>query len=225
MKSAKSAAPQAFATPGVELVPYERLNPAAYNPRKITARQIDALKAGIRKHGLVEPLVVNKDGTIIGGHQRYRAAHEIAVEDGAEVPPLPCVVLDLSDRDAKRLNIALNNVSGEWDDRLLGELIEDIREAEPITEEDVLILGYEGMDDVDAILGIEPGDSLGDGTQPSPTSKAPSMSIDFPTRELRDAVKARVAAETQEGEASGAALARLLGVGDAPAKKRAKKTK
>jgi ParB-like chromosome segregation protein Spo0J len=224
MKASSAAkAPQAFATPVVQLLPYSRLNPASYNPRKISPRQLDALKAGIRRHGLVEALIVNKDGTIIGGHQRYRAAKEIAVEDGAEVPDLPCVVLDLPDREAKRLNIALNKVSGEWDDRLLGELLEDIRAEHPIDEEDALLLGYEGLEEINVVLGIGPGEMEDDGNGPRPTNKAPSLSVDFPSKELRDLVKAKIASASGKDEASGLALARLLGVGEEPKVKRVKK--
>jgi hypothetical protein len=227
MKAPVSVAPQAFATPKVELVPYGNLNPASYNPRTISPRQLDSLKAGIKAHGLVEPLVVNKDGTIIGGHQRYRAARELAIENGAEVPDLPCVVLDLDKRSEKRLNIALNNISGEWNERLLGELLVDIRDDAPIAEEDILILGYEDSESIDVIIGIDPGDSLGadDGTEPRATSKAPSLALDFPTKELRDATKAKIAAATNPEESSGLALARLLGLVEVPAeaKKRAKK--
>ena len=46
------------------------LKPATYNPRQISTKQYKDLKASVKKFGLVDPIIVNKDMTIIGGHQR-----------------------------------------------------------------------------------------------------------------------------------------------------------
>ena len=48
-----------------------KLKPATYNPRQITKKQVKDLKESIEKFGVVDPIIVNKDFTIIGGHQRY----------------------------------------------------------------------------------------------------------------------------------------------------------
>ena len=36
------------------------LNPAEYNPRKHTPKQIESLKESITRYGLVDPILVNK---------------------------------------------------------------------------------------------------------------------------------------------------------------------
>ena len=41
------------------------LNPASYNPRQISSKQYKDLKESVKKFGLVDPIVVNKDMTII----------------------------------------------------------------------------------------------------------------------------------------------------------------
>jgi ParB-like chromosome segregation protein Spo0J len=36
------------------------LNPAEYNPRKHTLKQIEHLKESIKRYGLVDPIIVNR---------------------------------------------------------------------------------------------------------------------------------------------------------------------
>lgn len=98
------------------------LNKADYNPRKISKHEMETLKRSIERYGLVDPIIVNKDYTIIGGHQRTEAARKLGMKT------VPCVVLDL-DKDAeKELNIALNKISGKFDDRILTDLLEELKE-------------------------------------------------------------------------------------------------
>lgn len=47
------------------------MKPAGYNPRKLSAKAREDLMASVREFGEVEPIVVNLDGTIIGGHQPF----------------------------------------------------------------------------------------------------------------------------------------------------------
>jgi DNA modification methylase len=100
------------------------LNPAEYNPRRITEQQLDALTRSMHEFGVVDPIIVNADGTVIGGHQRLKAAERLGLET------VPVVYFDLSKPQEKALNLALNRISGEWDEdkltALLAELADDI---------------------------------------------------------------------------------------------------
>lgn len=71
----------------------------------------------IESFGLIDPIIINQDGTIIGGHQRVKAAEHLGIEE------VPCVVLDITKDKEKALNLALNRISGEWDEKLLVELL------------------------------------------------------------------------------------------------------
>jgi len=49
------------------------LNPAPYNPRKISNRAMTGLSASIVRFGLVQPVIWNeKTGNVVGGHQRLK---------------------------------------------------------------------------------------------------------------------------------------------------------
>ena len=104
----------------VEQVPLTEMSPADYNPRRITRRQMVALTRSLEEFGAVDPIVINADGTIIGGHQRYAAAKELGWDT------MPAVRLDLSKDQERVLNLALNRVSGDWHEEKLAEMIADL---------------------------------------------------------------------------------------------------
>lgn len=112
-------------------IPIGNLNPAVYNPRRISRDMLQSLKNNIKEFGLVDPVIVNKDMTIIGGHQRFKACLELGFKE------VPCVVLDLSKSKEKALNLALNKITGEWDRTKLEKLLKDIEEVD---------LSYTGFD-------------------------------------------------------------------------------
>ena len=101
-------------------VELSKLKPAKYNPRQITKKQVKDLKASIEKFGIIDPLIINSDFTIVGGHQRFAILNEASKRVDWEYPPkVPCVVLDLSKEDERELNIRLNKNTGDWDFDLL----------------------------------------------------------------------------------------------------------
>lgn len=96
------------------------LIPATYNPREITDEEFEKLKNSLKEFGFVEPIIINKKGTIIGGHMRVKAAEAIGIKE------VPCTVVTLSDRKEKLLNLALNRISGRWDTDKLSNLITEL---------------------------------------------------------------------------------------------------
>ena len=93
----------------IELIEINKLKPATYNPRQINTKQYNDLKKSIQKFDLVDPIIVNKDMTVIGGHQRLKICKELKYKD------VDCVVLDLSKEEERELNIRLNKNTGEFD--------------------------------------------------------------------------------------------------------------
>ena len=100
------------------------LKAAPYNPRKDLKpgdAEYEKLKRSIEEFGYVEPVIWNKrTGTVVGGHQRLKVMKDLGYEE------VDCVVVDLDEQKEKALNIALNKISGEWDEGLLASLLKDL---------------------------------------------------------------------------------------------------
>jgi DNA modification methylase len=67
----------------IELWPIDRVRPYPGNPRKIPQAAIDKVALSIAEYGFRQPLVVDRDGTIIAGHVRWLGARKLGL---AQVP-------------------------------------------------------------------------------------------------------------------------------------------
>ncbi len=108
----------------IETIKIKDLKPAKYNPRKDLKpedKEYQKIKKSILKFGYVETIIVNKDLTVIGGHQRLKILEELGYEE------IECNVVDLTKDEEKALNIALNNLSGDWDNQKLEDLITELK--------------------------------------------------------------------------------------------------
>ena len=108
----------------IEKISVGELKAASYNPRKDLKpgdAEYEKLKRSIEEFGYVEPVIWNKrTGTVVGGHQRLKVMKDLGYEE------VDCVVVDLDEQKEKALNIALNKISGEWDEGLLASLLKDL---------------------------------------------------------------------------------------------------
>ena len=93
----------------IEKIEINKLKAATYNPRQISTKQYKDLKESINKFGLVDPIIVNKCYTIIGGHQRYKICKDLDYKD------IGCIILDLNKEQERELNIRLNKNTGDFD--------------------------------------------------------------------------------------------------------------
>lgn len=87
------------------------------NPRKISMQSGNQLKRSLEKFGLCEPIVVNVDGQIIGGHQRFRLMQQMGQYE------IDCFIPDreLTEEEVQELTIRLNKNSGDWDYDILAD--------------------------------------------------------------------------------------------------------
>lgn len=117
-------------------LPIGDLIPASYNPRKKLKpgdSEFEKIKNSILEFGYVDPIIVNKDMTVIGGHQRITVLKELGYTE------IDCVVVEIDKTKEKALNIALNKISGEWNKELLAELIQDLQSMD-------FDIGFTGFD-------------------------------------------------------------------------------
>lgn len=97
--------------------PIKSIRPYEKNPRR-NDEAVDAVAASIREFGWQQPIVVDKDGVIIAGHTRYKAAKKLKCDT------VPVVVADdLTEDQVKAYRLADNKTGelAEWDTALLDE--------------------------------------------------------------------------------------------------------
>lgn len=97
-----------------EVIPYKN------NPRR-NDQAVDAVAESIRQFGFKVPIVIDKDGIIVAGHTRLKAAVTLGLEE------VPCVVADdLSEEQVKAFRLADNKVGelAAWD---FSELEQELR--------------------------------------------------------------------------------------------------
>lgn len=124
----------------IEIMKLADLKPADYNPRiKLTPGmdEYEKLKQSILEFGFVDPPIFNKrTGNLVGGHQRVAVAKDLGLCEEIEVS-----VVDLPLDKEKALNVALNKISGRWDDDklalLLKELDADILDLSGFVEDEI----------------------------------------------------------------------------------------
>lgn len=105
---------------GIETIGIDEIKPSEYNPRKISSDDLASLKRNIKEFGCVVPLIINKDRTLIAGHQRLKVLNELKYKE------VNVIIVDLDKDKEKLLNISLNRIQGDWNNDLLETLLKGI---------------------------------------------------------------------------------------------------
>ncbi|ETA80992.1 adenine methyltransferase [Youngiibacter fragilis 232.1] len=114
-------------TSDMKLVPIQELVPYINNARTHSPAQITKLRSSLREFGFVNPIIVDRDYSVIAGHGRLIAAKE---EGFSEVP---CVFVDYLTEAQKKAYIIADNRYAEdagWDEELLRLEIESLQGME-----------------------------------------------------------------------------------------------
>ncbi len=99
-----------------ELIPYQS------NPRQLTEKQAKDLALSLERFNLADPIVINTDNTIIGGHQRVNILKQLGdLTVDVRVPSRT-----LTKGEEQELNLRLNRNQGQWDFDLLANLDEEL---------------------------------------------------------------------------------------------------
>jgi|WetSurMetagenome_2_1015567.scaffolds.fasta_scaffold05447_10 DNA modification methylase len=142
----KSATTNLIPNLAIEQVSIEELKADPANPRRISDRELEALTRSLSEFGLIDPIIARKlDRTVIGGHQRLLAARRLGLET------VPVIYLDITKEKAQLLNVALNKISGDFDEELLARLLADLAEDPEI---DLTLSGFEEKEIKQLLKGL-----------------------------------------------------------------------
>jgi ParB-like chromosome segregation protein Spo0J len=101
----------------------DALRPDPKNARRHPAHQIDAIATSIKTFGMVAPIIIRPDGTLIGGEATLTACRKL------EHRSVACRVVEgLTDRQYRALGLALNRLpeQSQWDDGLLADALRSL---------------------------------------------------------------------------------------------------
>ena len=104
----------------VEELSIESVRPYEKNPRK-NDKAVDGVAESIKQFGFKQPIVIDKNGVIVAGHTRYKAALKLGFDT------VPCVRADdLTQKQIKAYRILDNKLNelASWDFEMLGEELE-----------------------------------------------------------------------------------------------------
>lgn len=106
----------------IKMLSVKAITPYDKNPRKNDVA-VDAVAASIKEFGFRIPILLDKNGTIIAGHTRLKAATKL------ELKEVPCIYADdLNEEQVKALRLADNKTAelADWDFDLLNDELLDI---------------------------------------------------------------------------------------------------
>lgn len=110
----------------IEMMAIDRVVPYIRNPRINTEAAVSKVKSSLHEFGWRQPIVVDKEYTIVVGHTRYLAAKQLGLTE------VPVHVADnLSPAQIKAYRITDNRSAQEskWDDELLKIEFADLKLA------------------------------------------------------------------------------------------------
>jgi ParB-like chromosome segregation protein Spo0J len=124
--------------------PISEITPYVNNSRTHSDEQVAQIAASIKEFGFTNPILIDKDNTIIAGHGRLLAARKLKMDT------VPCVMLSgLTKTQIKAYVIADNKLAlnAGWDDTLLALELGELKEL----DFDISLTGFD-LGELDILL-------------------------------------------------------------------------
>lgn len=137
----------------VELRPLTTLTPAARNARRHSDKQIEQVAASIRHFGFTNPIIIERNGTIVAGHARFEASKALGI---ADVPTIQISHLTAAELSAYRLADNRIAENSDWDPEILRSEIEELVDIE--ARYDIEITGF-STTEIDLLLDVSPAEA------------------------------------------------------------------
>src|SRR5512135_3593876 len=105
----------------VVYVPIDALRPNEYNPNRQSEHDFQLLILSMQQDGFTTPVVANRDGQIVDGEHRWRAAATLGITH------VPVVYVDMTPEQMRVSTIRHNRARGSHDVGLEAEVIKDLQ--------------------------------------------------------------------------------------------------
>lgn len=143
-------------TLAIEHIPLGSLKPWARNARTHSKKQIGQIAESIQTFGFTNPVLIDKENTILAGHGRVEAARHLRIE------MVPCVRLENMTPTQKRAYVLADNklaLNAGWDEELLAEELKGLLAVD--IDFDIGVTGFSIPEIDNLIEGLKP-EEVGD---------------------------------------------------------------
>ena len=106
----------------IEYVPVGDIHPNEYNPNRQSEHDFELLVSSMQEDGFTQPIVCQKDGTIVDGEHRWKAAQAIGMTE------IPVVYVDMTAEQMRISTLRHNRARGSEDVELSAQLLADLQE-------------------------------------------------------------------------------------------------
>lgn len=137
----------------IQHIPVASLTFNSWNSNRMGREMEERLKTYIKKEGMIQTLLVRPKGKdkfeVVDGAHRLNVAKELGYQN------VPCIVLNLDDRQARIASLNLNELKGQPVPNLLAEIIHDLsKEASLDDLSKILPYSREELDDCLELLRL-----------------------------------------------------------------------
>lgn len=114
------------------------LKPNAWNPNTVFNKELALLEQSILENGWVHPLIINGSGIIIDGYHRHWLAKNSQKIMERDAGLVPCVVLDISDREAMMMTVRINRAKGTHGAMPMRDLVRTLIDEYDVTPDEMV---------------------------------------------------------------------------------------
>ena len=132
----------------VKMVPPQSLKPAERNARTHSKKQIHLVAESIKRYGVINPVVTDRQNKVVAGHARLAASLQLSL------PYIPVIQVEhLSETELRAYALADNALGDKsgWDRDLLSIELNELTDLLPAEGMDVSLTGFE-VAEIDLLL-------------------------------------------------------------------------
>ena len=106
----------------IKYKPIKELKPYKKNAKKHSKEQVEQIANSIKEFGFTQPVIIDKNNSVIAGHGRILGAKKAGLKE------VPTVMLDeLTEEQVKAYRLVDNKLNeSEWDTKLLNEELQEL---------------------------------------------------------------------------------------------------
>jgi hypothetical protein len=121
----------------IQWIDCDSLKANHYNPNRVMNAEMNLIEKSILKTGWIQPILVNRNNTIIDGFHRWTLSRLSSQLRDKYHGKVPCAVLDVSDAEAMVITVRINRAKGTHLAFRMSEYVRELVEKHKIPMDDL----------------------------------------------------------------------------------------